>query len=137
MTGLQSKVETVCIDLAQGPCRRLRPWERIMEGFVIRQNVEHYRAMLKVTTDLEQRGVIEEVALRRRSQAQKVRRRSQEDPARLQQRRLDWSLLFELPGAGAASERRSIPGSLAKSAAIRREYLRQRRISCVSVPLPT
>ena len=32
-----------------------------MEGFVIRQNVEHYRAMLKVTTDLEQRGVIEKL----------------------------------------------------------------------------
>ncbi len=32
-----------------------------MEGFVIRQNIEHYRAMLKVTTDLEHRGVIEKL----------------------------------------------------------------------------
>ena len=49
------------IDLAQGPCGRLRPWERIMEGFVIRQNIEHYRAMLKVTTDLERRRVMEKL----------------------------------------------------------------------------
>jgi hypothetical protein len=32
-----------------------------MEGFVIRQNIEHYRAMLKVTTDLERRGVMEKL----------------------------------------------------------------------------
>jgi hypothetical protein len=28
-----------------------------MERFVIRQNIEHYRAMLKIVTDLERRGV--------------------------------------------------------------------------------
>ena len=32
-----------------------------MEGFVIRQNIEHYRAMLNITSDLEQRGVIEKL----------------------------------------------------------------------------
>ena len=32
-----------------------------MEGFVIRQNIEHYRAMLKVTTDLERRRVMEKL----------------------------------------------------------------------------
>ena len=32
-----------------------------MEGFVIRQNIEHYRAMLKVTTDLERHGVLEKL----------------------------------------------------------------------------
>ena len=30
-----------------------------MERFVIQQNIEHYRAMLKNTTDLERRGVFE------------------------------------------------------------------------------
>ena len=32
-----------------------------MEGFVIRQNIEHYRAMLKVTTDPERREVMEKL----------------------------------------------------------------------------
>ena len=32
-----------------------------MEGFVIRQNIEHYRAMLKITIDLERRGAIEKL----------------------------------------------------------------------------
>ncbi len=32
-----------------------------MEGFVFRQNIEHYRAMLEITTDLAQRRVIEKL----------------------------------------------------------------------------
>jgi hypothetical protein len=35
------------------------PLERIMKRFVIRQNIEHYRAMLIVTTDPAQRLQIE------------------------------------------------------------------------------
>jgi len=35
------------------------PLERIMKRFVIRQNIEHYRAMLIVTTDPAQRMRIE------------------------------------------------------------------------------
>ena len=35
--------------------------EKIMKRFVIRQNIEHYRAMLRVTTDPAQRGLIEEL----------------------------------------------------------------------------
>jgi hypothetical protein len=34
-----------------------------MERFVIQQNIEHYRAMLKNATDLERRGVIEKLLL--------------------------------------------------------------------------
>lgn len=32
-----------------------------MERFVIKQNIEHYRAMLKITTDLEHRAVFEKL----------------------------------------------------------------------------
>ena len=32
-----------------------------MERFVIKQNIEHYRAMLKITTDLERRAVFEKL----------------------------------------------------------------------------
>jgi hypothetical protein len=32
-----------------------------MDGFVIRQNIEHYRAMLEITADLAQRRVIEKL----------------------------------------------------------------------------
>jgi hypothetical protein len=35
------------------------PLERVMKRFVIRQNIEHYRAMLTVTTDPAQRVQIE------------------------------------------------------------------------------
>jgi hypothetical protein len=34
-----------------------------MEGFVARQNIEHYRAMLKNTTDPEKRHLIEKLLL--------------------------------------------------------------------------
>jgi hypothetical protein len=34
-----------------------------LERFVIQENIEHYRAMLKITTDLERREVIEKLLL--------------------------------------------------------------------------
>ena len=34
-----------------------------MERFVIRQNIEHYRELREITTDLERRGVIERLLL--------------------------------------------------------------------------
>ncbi len=34
-----------------------------MERFVIKQNIEHYRALLEITTDLERRGVFEKLLL--------------------------------------------------------------------------
>jgi hypothetical protein len=37
------------------------PLERVMKRFVIRQNIEHYRAMLTVTTDPAQRLQIEQL----------------------------------------------------------------------------
>jgi rubrerythrin len=32
-----------------------------VQRFVIKQNIEHYRAMLKITTDLERRAVFEKL----------------------------------------------------------------------------
>jgi hypothetical protein len=37
------------------------PLERVMKRFVIRQNIEHYRAILTVTTDPTQRLQIEQL----------------------------------------------------------------------------
>ena len=37
------------------------PWEQVMKRFVIRQNIEHYRAMLIITTDPAQRARIEKL----------------------------------------------------------------------------
>ncbi len=41
--------------------RAVAPLERVMKRFVIRQNIEHYRAMLTVTTDPAQRLQIEKL----------------------------------------------------------------------------
>jgi len=69
--GLQSKFETVSMKKAsaklfkaaliqlKGQCKAVAPLERLMKRFVIRQNIEHYRAMLIVTTDPAQRVQIE------------------------------------------------------------------------------
>jgi len=35
-----------------------------LERFVIQENIEHYRAMLKITTDLKRREVIETLLLK-------------------------------------------------------------------------
>ena len=45
-----------------------------MERFVIRQNIEHYQAMLKIVTDLERRSVIERLVLEEEANG-KIRRR--------------------------------------------------------------
>jgi hypothetical protein len=37
------------------------PLERVMKRFVIRQNIEHYRALLDVNTDPSQRRSIEQL----------------------------------------------------------------------------
>ena len=37
------------------------PLELVMKRFVMRQNIEHYRALLDVTTDLSQRRSIEQL----------------------------------------------------------------------------
>ena len=42
-----------------------------MERFVIRQNIEHYRAMLKIVTDLKRRGVIERLLLEEETKLKK------------------------------------------------------------------
>ncbi len=42
-----------------------------MERFVIRQNIEHYREMLKTATDLERRGVIENLLLKEEAKLKK------------------------------------------------------------------
>jgi hypothetical protein len=42
-----------------------------MERFVIRQNIEHYREMLKIATDLERRGVIERLLLEEEARLKK------------------------------------------------------------------
>jgi len=42
-----------------------------LERFVIRQNIEHYREMLKITTDLERRGVIENLLLEQEAKLKK------------------------------------------------------------------
>jgi len=42
-----------------------------LERFVIQENIEHYRAMLKITTDLERREVIEKLLLEEEAKLRK------------------------------------------------------------------
>ena len=42
-----------------------------MQRFVIQQNIEHYRALLKTTTDLERREVIEKLLLEEEAKLKK------------------------------------------------------------------
>jgi hypothetical protein len=42
-----------------------------VEHFVIKQNIEHYRAMLKITTDLERRAVIEKLLVEEEAKLKK------------------------------------------------------------------
>jgi len=42
-----------------------------MEGFVTRQNIEHYREMLKITTDPAQRRLIEKLLLEEEAKLKK------------------------------------------------------------------
>jgi hypothetical protein len=51
------------IDLPQGSAGALRHSEAYVERSVIQQNIEHYREMIKISTDLERRGVFEKLLL--------------------------------------------------------------------------
>jgi hypothetical protein len=42
-----------------------------VQRFVIQQNIEHYRAMLKITTDPGRRGVIEKLLLEEKAKLKK------------------------------------------------------------------
>jgi hypothetical protein len=42
-----------------------------LERFVIQENIEHYRAMLKICTDLERRAVIEKMLLEEEAKLKK------------------------------------------------------------------
>ncbi len=42
-----------------------------MDGFVSRQNIEHYREMLKITTDATQRRLIEKLLLEQEAKLKK------------------------------------------------------------------
>ena len=82
------------------------PLERVMKRFVIRQNIEHYRATLTVTTDSAQRVQIERLLHEEEAKLKKyatISRKTRPAPAR----QLDQS-------------RFNSPGSLAKFAAKRR-----------------
>jgi hypothetical protein len=48
-----------------------------MDGFVARQTIEHYREMLKITTDLMRRRLIEKLLLEQEAKLKKTRRRVQ------------------------------------------------------------
>jgi hypothetical protein len=48
---------------ARANAGRFSPWEGVVDGFVARQNIEHYREMLKSTTDPAQRRLIEKLLL--------------------------------------------------------------------------
>jgi hypothetical protein len=49
-------------DLAQASTRGRGTLRRLfVQRFVIKQNIEHYRAMPKITTDLERRAVFEKL----------------------------------------------------------------------------
>jgi hypothetical protein len=50
---------------------RVRPAEALVERFVMRQNIEHYRAMLKITTDSAQRRQIEKLLLEEEAKLKK------------------------------------------------------------------
>jgi hypothetical protein len=43
-----------------------------MERLFIQRNIEHYRAMLKIATDLERRGVFERLFLEEKTKLKKI-----------------------------------------------------------------
>jgi hypothetical protein len=45
--------------------------EAFVQRFVIQQNIEHYRALLKITTDLERLAVIEKLLLEEEAKLKK------------------------------------------------------------------
>jgi len=53
--------------------------EAFLERFVIQENIEHYRAMLKICADLERRAAIEKMLLEEEAKLQKFRPRPQKE----------------------------------------------------------
>ncbi len=51
-----------------------------MEGFVIRQNIEHYREMLKITTDPTKRQMIEKMLLEAQAKLKKYEEDHNREP---------------------------------------------------------
>lgn len=62
MGATRHPIDTSRIDLAQGPLyaivHRPRHLETLVERFVIAQNIEHYRAMLKIVPDPARHALI-------------------------------------------------------------------------------
>jgi hypothetical protein len=52
----------------------------ILERFVIRQSIEHYRALWDITTDLERRGAIEKLLLEEEAKLKKYDEAHKEPP---------------------------------------------------------
>ena len=77
-----------------------------MERFVIKQNIEHYRALLDITTDLERRGVFEKLL--------------REEEAKLKKYDDDNKKNRPAPARRLNQSRFSSSGSLAMLAAMRR-----------------
>jgi len=46
--------------------------KRVMEHFVVQRKAEHYRAMIKIATDLERRGVFERLLLEEEVKLRKI-----------------------------------------------------------------
>ncbi len=46
--------------------------ERVMGHFIIQRQVEHYRTMIKIATDLERRGVFERLLLEQEIKSRKI-----------------------------------------------------------------
>jgi hypothetical protein len=66
------------------------PLERVMERFVIQQNIEHYRAMVKIATDLERRGVFEKLLREEEAKLKKYEedhKKADEDSSRIKEDR--------------------------------------------------
>jgi hypothetical protein len=53
--------------------------EAVVERFVIRQNIEHYRELLKITRDPTERRRIENCYWRKKPGYKEIRRRSQNE----------------------------------------------------------
>ena len=85
------------------------PLEQVMKRFVIRQNIEHYRAMLIITTDPAQRVRIEKLL---REEEAKLKKYDQDDKKNRPGpgRRLHQSC-FNSPGSLASFASRRRPSS--------------------------
>ena len=91
-----------------------------MERFVIKQNIEHYRALLDITTDLERRGVFEKLL--------------REEEAKLKKYDDDNKKNRPAPARRLNQSRFSSSGSLAMLAAMRRASSRVSRLAAERQP---